>query len=353
MSDWQERLTGAKETHSMSAYRAQFTLTQTLNRFDERAVTLTCPNGRRIHCGSFTTPSLQELIQHLPPVPMRTYDKARYCKLKVSNIVTDDVGTMHREHPGALFQVASQFNTLEMTSENILPSFGVGIYERDRTQGPACAMAAGAGAVYRNYFTGDRQINCLADVALALGDQTRGGDAAAGLASPLWSYENGYVFTKSAMNEPSFVKLYHECATNREAAKMQLRVGVQADTALTVDDALRVTQVYCAALPVAYIRRRVAEAPRADFAVCEWFAQLVLEGAYEATLAAAVKYKCDKVFLTFVGGGVYGNEPQWIEDAIMGALYRFRAYPLDVQLVNFRALQDIGRNVVKRWNDLI
>lgn len=341
MSDWQERLTGVKETGDLNTYRHHFIAIGSVNRFNERAVTLVGPNARHLYCGSFTTPTLQDLIQQLPTVSMSPYARRR---INVSNVVTDDVGTMHREHPGALFQVASQFNTLEMAHEQLTPSHGIGIYERDRTQGPACAMAAGAGAVYRNYFTGDRQINCLADVALALGDQSAGAGAPA-----LWSYENGYVFTKSAMNEPQFVKRYQECATSREAVKRQLRVGVQADTALTVDDTLRVTQVYCAALPIAYIQRRRMDAPRAGYAVCEWFARLVLEATYEATLAAAVKYGCEKVFLTFVGGGVYGNDAQWIEDAILNALRVFRMYPLDVQLVNFRAVQDIGRNVVEKF----
>lgn len=52
----------------------------------------------------------------------------------------------------ALFQVASQFNLLEMVSPNRTPEQGVGIYDFDLTQGPACAVAAGAGTIYRNYF---------------------------------------------------------------------------------------------------------------------------------------------------------------------------------------------------------
>ena len=56
------------------------------------------------------------------------------------------------ENAGALFQVASQLNLLEMTGPEVTPEDGVTIYQDDRTQGPACAIAAGAATIYRNYF---------------------------------------------------------------------------------------------------------------------------------------------------------------------------------------------------------
>lgn len=43
----------------------------------------------------------------------------------------------------AEFQVASQFNLLEMISPRIAPEQGVGIYAGDSTQGSAGAIAAG------------------------------------------------------------------------------------------------------------------------------------------------------------------------------------------------------------------
>ena len=51
---------------------------------------------------------------------------------------------MHQasEYSGALFQVASQFNALEMTGFEVTPEHGVTRYMHDRTQGPACAIAA-------------------------------------------------------------------------------------------------------------------------------------------------------------------------------------------------------------------
>jgi hypothetical protein len=99
-------------------------------------------------------------------------------QLKTS-VVIGDVRQMHRapENAGALFQVASQFNLLEMTGPSVTPEHGVTRYQHDHTQGPACAIAAGAATIYRNYFapvgsshgqTAHRQIDTLAGVGEAL-----------------------------------------------------------------------------------------------------------------------------------------------------------------------------------------
>src|SRR5579871_4033486 len=92
-------------------------------------------------------------------------------RLKVSN-VAGDVAGMHRDPTNryAMFQVVSQFNLLEMAGPEITPEDGVTRYALDRTQGPACAIAAGSATIYRNYFvpfdndlgqTHERQLDCL------------------------------------------------------------------------------------------------------------------------------------------------------------------------------------------------
>ena len=52
------------------------------------------------------------------------------------------------------------------------------------------------------------------------------------------------------------------------------------------------------------------------------------------------------VFLTHVGGGVFGNDPIWIYDAIKDATKRYINYPLDVYEVAFVANKDF--NLVNR-----
>jgi hypothetical protein len=89
--------------------------------------------------------------------------------------------------------------------------------------------------------------------------------------------------------------------------------------------------VFCSALPVAYT----------NVPTEQWqpFAELVLEAAYEATLWAAVinarRGASNVVFLTRLGGGVFGNDDAWIDSAMKRALTMVRDFGLDVRLVSF------------------
>ena len=75
-------------------------------------------------------------------------------------------------------------------------------------------------------------------------------------------------------------------------------------------------------------------APRA----WEAFARLVLEAAYEATLLAACTRRLaggsGTALLTRLGGGAFGNDDAWIDDAIGRALRLVESHGLDVRLVH-------------------
>lgn len=179
--DWFEKLTGFRET----GYE------ETRSRLEVEGDRLRSRiNGASYGIGELELVSLQALrerAQSAGDLPGR---------LKAS-VVKGDVGHMHRssENGGALFQVASQFNLLEMVSPDVTPEQGVTRYQNDHTQGPACAIAAGAATIYRNYFasvegsqgqTATRQLNGLADLGAAL-------SRAVGLpVDDLWRMQNGY-----------------------------------------------------------------------------------------------------------------------------------------------------------------
>lgn len=88
-----------------------------------------------------------------PATSNRRAEHIRLGRLRVS-LAQGDVRKLHQapQHAGALFQVASQFNLLEMTSRDVTPEHGVTRYRHDPTQGRACAIAAGAATIYRNYY---------------------------------------------------------------------------------------------------------------------------------------------------------------------------------------------------------
>ena len=82
-------------------------------------------NGKSYSFGKFERLSVGESLKRL---------KKKEGSLSVSSVV-GDVQKLHVENENALFQVASQFNFLEMIDPKYEPEHGVGIYENDRTQG--------------------------------------------------------------------------------------------------------------------------------------------------------------------------------------------------------------------------
>jgi hypothetical protein len=254
--------------------------------------------------------------------------------LKVSNVV-GDVRRMHADPANrhAMFQVASQFNLLEMAGPHVTPEDGVTRYIHDRTQGPACAIAAGAATVYRNYFvpvdgdlgqTRDRQIDCLRELGTALGNDEE----------KLWTMTNGYALCTEMGLATIDQRLMAFDASEVDELRDLLRVGVHSGVQVTdVQHAdLAVSQTFCSALPVAY----------SSITAERWksFAVLVLEAAYEATLWAAVinarRHSSKVVFLTQVGGGAFGNAPHWIHGAMRRALHKARGVGLDVRLLSYQ-----------------
>jgi hypothetical protein len=242
---------------------------------------------------------------------------------------------MHSD-PGnenALFQVASQFNLLEMTGPDVTPEAGVTRYQSDYTQGPACAMAAGAATIYRNYFveigdqrgqTQQRQIDCLADVGAALGNE-RG---------TLWGMRNGYAMCNDRGISVIDSKLRAASEAELDEVRRLLRIGVHWDVEVTASPkpCPRVSQAFCSALPIGYWEDVHPAKAKA-------FATLVLDATYEATLLAAMlsaaRSSSRTVFLTRVGGGVFQNDVAWIDAAMRRALNKFSDIAIDVRLVSF------------------
>ena len=311
--DWFERITGFPEAdHATTQARLQVEGDDLVN-----VVT-----GRRFGMGRLEVVSLQELRARTgeltpgTPTPMRA--------------IRGDVRRLHLDpaHRGALFQVASQFNLLEMIGPSVTPEDGVTRYADDMTQGPACAMAAGAATIYRNDLvpladgigqTAARQIDTLADLGLALGHAQ----------APLWDWRNGYALCSADGLARIRDQIQAADETERDRLRGLLRIGLHWDVEATDAPEApgpRVSQAFCSALPVAY-----GKPPSAAWAP---FARLVLEAAYEATLLAALlnarRGASAQVLLTRLGGGAFGNEAAWIEGAIERALRLTAGQGLDI-----------------------
>jgi hypothetical protein len=296
-------------------------------------------NGRSFAAGRFSMPSLARLREEAAGL-LRG-------RLQVHHEAIGDVLELHAsaDNEGALFQAASQLNCLEFAGPEVVPEDGITRYEMDPTQGPACALAAAAATVVRNYFvdvagspgqTHDRQINTLDALQMRLG--------AAGACIEV---RNGYAFSSVArLRELAAALEKHD----REELLGAVKIGVHADVGVTFarrfvepDPPRTVSQAYCSALSCGY----------AEGGLELWapIATIVLDAAYEATLLAAVLETArgggsGKVWLTFLGGGAFGNDRRWIAQAISRAVDRVQDRALDVRVAHYRTIDPWIRDAV-------
>ncbi|TDT45345.1 hypothetical protein CLV90_2432 [Maribacter spongiicola] len=331
---WFEELTGFKEI-SPKNVRDNITI--------DGQHLISKVNNKSYQFGSLVVVSLEQLREQ------QTFNDSS-SRIKISEVVADIQGlhaNPRNEH--ALFQAASQFNLLEMVGPEVSPCAGVGIYENDFTQGPACAIACGAGTIYRNYFapvnhqtgqTEGHQIDCLADIGKELNNQEL----------QLWKMTNGYALV-SLEGLLSINKQIGSFTTDqREALKGKLKVGIQWNTEVTLNDNKQlVSQIYCSALPVAY--------SNIESYYWENFARIVLEATYEATLYSAMinlkNNKSNSVFLTLVGGGAFGNDLDWILESLFKSLEKFKHIPLEVNIVSYGRSNEILKQEIKKFNNTL
>ncbi|MDM8544705.1 hypothetical protein QUF90_26820 [Desulfococcaceae bacterium HSG9] len=297
-------------------------------------------NGKEFVSGILETPSLIELRNqvHSNEIPAE--------KISIREVIAD-VQQLHVSelNAGSLFQVASQFNLLEMVSPDVTPEYGVGRYEYDRTQGPACAVAAGAGTIYRNYFadvngqkgqSADNQIDCLIDIGEALGNSD----------NRLWVMRNGYALA----SEKGLIEISNKLKSANESEidelRQLLRIGIQWNTEVTISDSRHtVSQAYCSALPVAY-------SPHSSELWSE-FAQLILEASYEALFCAGtlnyLRNGNKTLYLTLIGGGAFGNKTEWIINAIRRSLNLYKHTGLDVAIVSYGHSKEYIQELIKKF----
>jgi len=247
----------------------------------------------------------------------------------------------------ATFQVASQFNCLEFPEPWYTPDSGIGKYYMDPSQGPASSVSAAAATVFRNYF---------AKVPTANGEYQYGQTAEHqidNLARITNNLSGRYITVKNGYARATCENLK---LMNAEKKNLQLgsylRVGVHSDVGVTVGVVLTpdytkmtvkpprdqiITQVFCSAVGI------VPKIGCTDLALWEPFARMVLDATYEATFLAALSNAANHknhgasnvLYLTLVGGGVFGNELTWIFDSIRKAADKYKERNLKVIIVAF------------------
>jgi hypothetical protein len=153
----------------------------------------------------------------------------------------------------------------------------------------------------------------------------------------LWKMQNGYAQCTRAGLDAITKHLKGLRPEQVDGLRGRLCIGIHRDVEATEaagDPRPLVSQAFCSALPVAYSR----SVPPPHW---EAFGSLILEAAYEATMAAAVlnarRGVSNVVLLTELGAGAFGNDPAWVHGAMRRALKMMSGFDLDVNLVSYRS----------------
>lgn len=282
-------------------------------------------NGRIFHVGPFSTPTVGQLFDAAA--------SSRRHLLSVTSLV-GETRALHLDpaNEGAVFQVASQFNCLEMISPRSTPDDGITIYARDHTQGPASAMACPAALFVRNYAiavdAGGRLLRGEGN-----GQTKRAGGHQLNLLARTGiphRYQNGYAFLSPASAALVLKRDAHRLLRN-------IMVGVHENTATASRTGHRVTQVFTSALPLAYIDASAGDAPASHPGV-KRLARLCLFAAFVSTLCVAELRaretgKRVKCYLTSVGAGAFGNTADSVKGAMTAAFAACSAFNVDAIVV--------------------
>lgn len=270
--------------------------------------------GRRFQAGRFETPTLGELRARAVAARERAGTPAarlRFWVLDGASPATDIGALQGAAPPGALFQVASQFNCLEAPDACIVD---VADYFHDPTQGPRASISAFPGTLLRHYAApgpgGARFVQRSPGPQLNLLEAV----CAEGVAR----VDSGYLMTSNIARP----ELFAQALTERFD---QLRVGVHDgvevvfggnwDGPVTADPPPTIAQVFTSSVAAGgYSRLDLADADTATIV-----GQLQ-RAAHEGTLLAAASLGKSFVLLTLIGGGVFGNPVPLVWAAILRAV---------------------------------
>jgi hypothetical protein len=304
------------------------------------------PSGKILQSGHFATKSLE----NLKVAARKIYKNTHNAPHKTVDVVVGNVQDLLRnpEYNHATFQVASQFNCLEMIASNIDPSYGISIYEHDRTQGPACSIACGAGTLYRNYLhvvdarypsvrgqSKYRQINHSKAFLEELLPASMDSGAL---------IQNGYLIPTPA----ALKHLQYKDENIIRTAMDKLEVGVHTETEVTLRTDLPqyVTQVFTSAMPID--RKWKSD----EMKQARELANAILLASFKAVLyASQCNIGSNIVVLTLLGAGAFNNKMQDVVEQMVAAIHAVDFKEMDVRINCYdKSTADVVRGLISKEN---
>lgn len=279
-------------------------------RFDRHGFATLRHQRHAFHCGRFTTPTLAELA--------KAAWRPRRLRLVVLGGASPllDIGSLQAwSAKGTLFQVASQFNALESPGPYLPP---IADYYFDPTQGPRASISAFPGTLLRQYAapgprghrfaqqTGGKQIDLLRD-AIGAGQ-----------------VEEGYLLGEAIRPRGGSAADADGVVERLESRFRKIRIGLHESVEVRFGHDWhgavptrrpRIDQVFTSTIAGGQYGAE-ALLGRRRF---ERVAETLLRAAYLGTLRSAIALDRDRVVLTLIGGGVFGNPLPLIWRSILWA----------------------------------
>lgn len=292
---------------------------------DESSIQYKC-GGKRIminnkDAGVFLFPTVEELAKYTKKVKKEPIESCKmyidvpvgkdFSKVDITQVQTD------RANEHATFQVASNLNTMEPPNEDITPEDGnfVTLYLDDKTQGPMASISAAPAAIARVYCmfhsekddpsmwyqTGEEQISMLSKL------------------NTYYTTSNGYVVNYGG--EKSFEKKDIDKLCQKVHIGIQYDLdamyGKRADGKMDkLKRPVKINQVFCAGMNKGQGENG---ATNKELDADDTKSTLLLRACYQGTYYGAICMGSEKLFLTLVGGGVFGNSFDSIVDEIVKA----------------------------------
>lgn len=250
----------------------------------------TLPKQVKDDAGSFQTYSIKELKENLPEKrgdnrPFKVYTRTGRTREDLFDTSALQASGVEK----AMYQVASNFNCLEVGSERTNPFSGMFLTRLmcDTTQGPSAAGGAACGAALRLTIHDQDKINLLKDTPF----------------KPI----NGKLRNLESMPDldPELIRVGLHTDVRASYTRMYNKFEYDPNGPL-------IDQVYTS---TCIVKNQPGE-----------MVKTLLKAAYDGTYLCAVKRQSPRLVLTLIGGGCFGNPMSFIGEAISSAHMQFSPY---------------------------
>ena len=306
-----------------------------VNKTDEGNIVYDKVNGKKWNSGIFQVLNFDQIPKH----PKRGGGKLHIIRgngSKAANFYLVDVLSSqgHPSNDGATYLAASNFNALEFVSSGQTAANGISGYPYDRTQGPYCAIACGPSILYRNYFVSvpgsrsigqfSKEINLLEDTPIKVVH----GYAKISKSDSKDLQKSGFDFTNLSKYKVASHKNCQVTMTQKDGqfVAVEPENGKQPQIAHHVyAAAFNLNGDVCVDNFTIKITESLIYAQYRNTILCAWDNSIQYPG----------REGSNKLYLTILGGGVFGNPIELICEQIVKCKDLIVDSGLDVYVVCF------------------